>query len=462
MNPAGGVQQCAEHDHVVQFYDSDEFLVASVREFLVRGLSAGEAAVLIATKAHRDSLAAALTTSGIDVGAMEADGAYVALDAAETLSKFMVDGSPDPHRFTDVIGRVLDGLTAEGRSIRAFGEMVALLWADGNVAAAIRLEELWNELAETHSFALFCAYPMEGFGDDASDQGFRDICDRHSHVVPAETYSHLGTDGDRLRSVAWLQQRATATAAEAETLKARQLELEETLRRLEEQDRLRTQFVAMVVHDLRTPTAVVSGFLQLLQENWSSLDDEQIAALLEKAQSNTSNIVKLIDDILTVTKLETGEFTFDTQQVDLAEIVYRAVGDIRHVTKGATFAVRLQDGLPAAIADDRRQSQILNNLLSNAVKFSPSGTTVAVTVRPRDGELLVSVRDEGVGISAPDLEKLFKRFSRLRQEGVRDVKGSGLGLYITKALVEGQGGRIWVESTPGRGSTFFYTVPTAA
>src|SRR5687768_4544572 len=181
-----------DHEHVVQFYESDDFLADSVASFFAAALRSGEACVLIATPAHRAAVEAALASAGgCDLFAARARGQYVALDAAETLALFMVDGMPDPQRMFELVDTLMRD-AAQGRpGMRAFGEMVALLWAAGNRAAALRLEELWNELQKRHKFTLFCAYPMNGFAADENDDepGLGHVCRTHSRVIPAESYS---------------------------------------------------------------------------------------------------------------------------------------------------------------------------------------------------------------------------------------------------------------------------------
>src|SRR5439155_510985 len=144
-------------------------------------------------------------------------GRYFALDAAETLSLFMLDGIPDVVRFRTVIGGVLEQAKATaGDRARAtvFGEMVALLWAAGKRDAAIRLEELWNDLAQTHAFSLRCAYPMADFHREEHSAAFRAICERHSGVIPGESYTSLASEADRLRNITYLQQKAQALETE--------------------------------------------------------------------------------------------------------------------------------------------------------------------------------------------------------------------------------------------------------
>ena len=180
------------HAHTVQFYGASAVLVEELSSFIGGALAAGDSAVVIATKANRDGLERQLHFRGFDTARAIAKGRYIALDAAETLAAFMRDGWPDAALFTEVVGGVLAqaAATASGKNARisAFGEMVALLWAEGNGEAAVRLEQLWNNLARMYRLSLHCAYPMSGF--DRAEHGdlFLKICAEHSHVIPLDTW----------------------------------------------------------------------------------------------------------------------------------------------------------------------------------------------------------------------------------------------------------------------------------
>ncbi len=178
-----GGELAEEHHHRVELYESDESLVDSVCAFLEPALSAGDATVVVATEGHRQKFVAELGGRGIDVRAARAGGRFVELDAAETLASFMVDRRPDPARFAREIGGLFDRAGAGGRGVRVYGEMVVLLWAEGNISAAIALEDLWNELAGTRPFSLLCAYPMVSFAGAESTQPFRVPAahQRHAH-----------------------------------------------------------------------------------------------------------------------------------------------------------------------------------------------------------------------------------------------------------------------------------------
>lgn len=206
--------EIGKSEHFVQFYDEDDFLIESVSAFIGCALGAGEGAIVIATEAHRTALAARFTENGLDLSALSERGQYVALDAADTLAKFMVNGQPDAALFEEVVGGAVRQVGSKQPHIRAFGEMVALLWAEGNSSAAIRLEELWNELGKTHSFSLFCAYPLSGFHGEVNGQPFTHICDKHSRVLPSESYFSSAESTERLRTVTLLQQKAASLKAE--------------------------------------------------------------------------------------------------------------------------------------------------------------------------------------------------------------------------------------------------------
>ncbi len=173
--------QPAEESHFVLFYEDDEFLVDSVARFVASGLTLGDPVVVVATESHRTSLREKLEAESFDVLGAIGSRQLTMLDAEETLSAFMVDGSPDATRFAAAIGRVLDDLL-EGRSrtpVRVYGEMVDLLCRDGAPEEAVRLEHLWNELADRHPFCLFCAYTMATFANGERARVYARVCDAH-------------------------------------------------------------------------------------------------------------------------------------------------------------------------------------------------------------------------------------------------------------------------------------------
>jgi anti-sigma regulatory factor (Ser/Thr protein kinase) len=172
------------HDHVVGVYNRDQELICAVERFVADTLEQGGAAVVVATEAHRSAIDAALVDRGVALDVAIGSGRYQTIDAAETLSMLMHDGRLDHGQFASVAAKVLERAKAAGRPVRIFGEMVGLLWDQGDVAGALELESLWNDLARRHTFALFCAYAMSSLEMSADLAAVRGICDCHASVFP--------------------------------------------------------------------------------------------------------------------------------------------------------------------------------------------------------------------------------------------------------------------------------------
>ncbi|MDP9019912.1 MAG: MEDS domain-containing protein [Actinomycetota bacterium] len=182
-SPPTGTVEAPVHHHLLEFYEADHLLADSVRAHVEPGLRGDDAVVVVATEAHRELFGAALSGSGVDVGAARIASRYLGLDAGEMLTRFMVDGAPDPGRFRTVIGEVIASVTGSGRRVRIYGEMVAVLWAEGDVSAAISVEDLWNDLGRTRPFSLLCAYPTTAFDRVESTGLLRTLCEQHSPVA---------------------------------------------------------------------------------------------------------------------------------------------------------------------------------------------------------------------------------------------------------------------------------------
>ena len=169
-------------EHLVQIYQDDAVMLDSLEGFLGGGLEAGDAVIVIATAAHLDALEIRLGAHGFDMADACLRDQYIPLDAEETLSKFMVDGWPDEGLFRQLVNQLIVRARGDGRRVRAFGEMVALMWAQGQNGATIRLEHLWHNICQTELFSLFCAYPRSGFTQNA-EASIKEICATHSRVI---------------------------------------------------------------------------------------------------------------------------------------------------------------------------------------------------------------------------------------------------------------------------------------
>lgn len=217
------------HGHVVHFYAEDGFLLDSLSRYIGTALGGGDAALVIATQEHRDGLWKRLTGRGLDMRAATQQGRYIALDAAETLAKIMVGKVPGEVQFLEHVGGIVAGAAeaCEGGPghVAAFGEMVALLWAQGMTEAVLRLEELWNQLMKVHPLTLRCAYPISSFFREEHGEALLKICGAHSAVIPGESYTRLVNEDERLRNITHLQHKAQAL----ETEKAERREIQRSL-----------------------------------------------------------------------------------------------------------------------------------------------------------------------------------------------------------------------------------------
>jgi PAS domain S-box-containing protein len=215
--------------HLVQFYDEEKFLCEAVCAYVSAGFAPGEPVIIIATAAHQKAFSDALRASGVDVEHAAATRQLTLLDAHETLAQFMREGTPDSELFEMHVGALLREVREawHERPARAYGEMVDVLWKSGNRQGAIRLEQLWNELATREAFSLVCGYGMDGFQSTQDLADFERVCSCHSHVSPTESFSKLLSEDVRLREVSALQQRARALEAEIAHRKALEADLRE-------------------------------------------------------------------------------------------------------------------------------------------------------------------------------------------------------------------------------------------
>ena len=562
--------ETSEPEHFVQFCETDAFLVNSLSEFIGTALRQGDAGIVIATQSHRESLEERLKVDGLEVAAARVSGQYVSIDAAATLPEFMIDGSPDPERFAEVIGSIITR-AAKGRChVRIFGELVALLWADGKRAAALRLEELWNDLARTYSFSLFCAYPMQGFGGEVYEVEFTEICQQHSRVIPAESYTALASPDERLRVITLLQQKANSLEVEIAERKVAEEALKETEARLrfitesmpqkiftvqpngaidyfnpqwteftglsfeeirgwgwtqlihpddveenirswqrsidtgepfyfehrfrgadgvyrwhvtraipmrdaqgkivtwigsntdiDEQKRLeerKDEFINMASHELKTPVTSLKGFTQVLQSRFKKRGDGETLRFLTIMDTQLNKLTKLINDLLDVSKMQHGKLDYREDLFDLNALVQEIVGNLQAGT--STHQLLIDGTTEVQVYGDRdRIGQVLINLLTNAIKYSPKADMVIVHISKDQENAIVSVQDFGIGIAAADHGQIFERFYQIPIAHSELSGGQGLGLTTVKMIVELHGGRVSVESIPGAGSTFKFTLP---
>ena len=486
------------HRHAVQFYENEHFLAAAVADFLADGLVGGHTVIVIATTTHREAFFYRLKAKGIDPDSFVRKQQLIWLDARETLANFLVQSLPDAQRFQQVVGSLLEEAIAAARpaAVRAYGEMVDLLWKDGNIEGAIQLEDMWNGLQQRHEFSLLCTYAMGNFYKSSHTQGFDHICKQHSHVVPTERYLDIDV-GDRLREISLLQQRARSLETEIEhrteleqrlrIALAAKIQAEDELRRaLSERDvslkrereargeaesasRAKNEFLAVMSHELRTPLNAIGGHVQLLEMRIHGPIIEAQREALMRIERSQRHLLALINDILNLTRIEAGRVQYVLEDLALEPLMAEVKAMLEPLLLQHTLTldfdttvVRLGSRNISVRADRDKVQQILLNLLSNAIKFTPAGGRISLSmgISPQLRSVaFIEVSDTGIGIESSKLETIFQPFVQLVSRPANRPDGVGLGLSISRDLARGMSGDLVARSVVGEGTTFTLTLP---
>jgi GAF domain-containing protein len=237
-------------------------------------------------------------------------------------------------------------------------------------------------------------------------------------------------------------------------------EIQDKSRQVEEASKHKSQFLANMSHELRTPLNAILGYTELIIDGIYGEAPEKMRTVMERVQSNGKHLLGLINDVLDLSKIEAGQLVLSIQDYSIKDVVhgvYSAVEPLAN-SKKLAFKIDVPANLPPARGDDRRLTQVLLNLVGNAIKFTDAGE-VAVKAAASNGAYTISVRDTGPGIAEADQAKIFDEFQQADSTQTKAKGGTGLGLSIAKRIIEMHGGKLWVESSLGAGSTFFFTVP---
>ncbi|HXM65536.1 MAG TPA: MEDS domain-containing protein [Candidatus Acidoferrum sp.] len=465
----GSWSKHGDHQHGVQFYSQDKFLLEELSGYIGGALRAGDAAVVVATEAHRNGLLQWVTAQGLDVTDLLVQGRFVALDARQTLAAFMVEGWPNEELFNKVIGAVVTKASAAARRecprVAIFGEMVALLWADGKSQAAIRLEQLWNDLARKHSFSLFCAYPMSAFQKEEDAELLLKVCNEHSAVIPTETYMGLDSEGERLRNIAQLQQKARALETEVAEHKRLRQELELHVRaRTAELQGKNAQLVEEIKRreDAETSLRTLTSQLMLIR------DEERRRVAHELHESTAQVLATLSMNLCVLGDIDRPANASESKLItESASLVDGLLGEVRQLSHLLHPPTLDEMGLPSAIqwyseqfakrtnihvtlqipTDFGRLSRereiamfrVVQEALANVHEHSGS-PSASIRLSKSGGHACLQVSDLGKGMSgksAPDSTGvgINGMRERLRQRGgVLTIHSSGRGTLITADL----------------------------
>ncbi len=451
--PPGPVAHCG---HTVQFYGEDSALLDELSRFVGTELVAGNAVVVIATKTHRDGLTQRLQARGLDTAPAIEQGRYIALDAAETLAKFMRDRWPDADLFIEVIGSILGQAAAAGGKtahVAAFGEMVALLWAKGNAEGVVRLEQLWNNLARTYDLSLRCAYPISGFNHEDHGDAFLKICSEHSQVIPVESYTALLSDEERNRSIAQLQQKARAL----ETEMAERKQVEEALRRIKADLEFQVEQRTAALRQLSSRLLSLQDFerRRIARELHDSLGQYLIGLKLNahmlrqspEREELWSEADKLMEQC--ISEVRTLSYLLHPPTMDAAGFASAA----RWYVEGYGQRSGLQVTLDAPVDLGRLADtielalfRVLQEALTNVHRHS-GASAAEVVVRQDAEQVILEVRDNGRGIRA-DLMDHFHTTGA----------GTGVGIAGIRERVRELGGRLTLQSD-GNGTLVSVAIP---
>jgi signal transduction histidine kinase len=257
---------------------------------------------------------------------------------------------------------------------------------------------------------------------------------------------------------------AVERAGLAERLARREAEQAQQLLKFQNEhlveiDRLKDEFVSSISHELRTPLTSIAGYVELLQEEEG---DPQKLGHLAIVARNSERLLALVSDLLFAARLQYGRLELERSPVDLRSLVVQCVDSARPRAQAASVRLELHaEDVPPIAGEPAKLAQLLDNLVSNAIKFTPSNGHVGVRVTPHAEMIRIEVSDTGIGIPDVERERLFERFFRAQSALERQIQGTGLGLYISKAIVDAHDGRIGVTSTPGEGTTFIVELPVA-
>src|SRR3984893_1853990 len=403
--------------HRVQFYADDSFLLDDLSRFIGTALGAGDAAIVLATPAHREALEQRLQARGLSTAKSIRQGRYIVLDAAGTLQKFLVEGFPEAARFREILSNIVVRARAaveSGARVVAFGEMVALLWQDGKCDAAIRLEQLWNELGKEHTFFLRCAYPIKSFAHEHHSEPFLKICSEHSDVIPSDSYTGLDSQAEQRRNIALLQQKEQAHDALRETKIRLENEIAERTmaeQRLRASERSLRELSGMLLkmqdderrHMGRELHDSVGQYLAVLKMGLEVLKADKRSSR-GSAEQQFSECLRLVDQ--SMTEVRTMSYLLYPPMLEEMGLETAIGWYLDGFAKRS--GIRTTFEMPQPVGRVHRDAElavfrILQESLTNIHRHSES-STAKVRLIKTDREVTIEIHHQGKGIPAPVIE----------------------------------------------------------
>jgi signal transduction histidine kinase len=296
--------------------------------------------------------------------------------------------------------------------------------------------------------------PIRTLQEGAARIGAGDL----GHRIEVRTGDELETLGEEFNQMTARLQESHANLEEK--VESRTHELAEALEQLEIASKHKSEFLANMSHELRTPLNAILGYTELILDKIYGDVPEKIQGVLERLEKNGRHLLGLINDVLDLSKIEAGQLSLSLNDYSMQEVVHTVVNSVESLAEEKHLALRVSvpPDLTVGRGDEQRIVQVFLNLVGNAIKFTEEGE-VKVEVTSSNSKFLVAVSDTGPGLSEADQQRIFEEFHQADSSSTKKKGGTGLGLTISKKIVAMHGGRIWVESSPGQGSTFWFTLP---
>jgi CheY-like chemotaxis protein len=438
-------------DHTLQFYESEDRLEEVVSEYLAEGLDRGDAVMVIASRRRAAALILMLDALGCEVERARGDGSLVFLDGSETLAEMVRAGKPDPAFFHAHLGAIVATLTAASSSkgpgrVRVYSELADALWRRGEREAAVRLEELWNEVAAKGPVSLCCPYVTGSFENEDDAESLGAICGAHTRIVPA---SIEPVDDDEADEPPVPRDELERQLCEA--VAARERAEEE----LEQARRGRDELLADVAHQLRAPLAAIAGWAAVLKGG-RGVDATLVGKAVDVIERNARAQRKIIDGLLDEARVLAGTLRLDRRPMSLSGVVSDVVDAARAnaVARRIVLGFESSGDLHLVLADRDRLRQVVSTLVDKAIEAMPDG-----------GRLAVRCRRQGFGLGL-DVEPSGEAVDTLFRPREIDRVGAGrraretLGLALARHLVELHGGQLVAEmGATGRGARFSLLLP---
>lgn len=229
--------------------------------------------------------------------------------------------------------------------------------------------------------------------------------------------------------------------------------------RYREAEEMKSTFISVISHELKTPVALIKGYATTLAREDAHWDQQALREGLQVIEEESDRLNRLIDNLLDASRIQAGALELELGDVNLPQLMRQASERFATQTDRHRFVLDFPPSFPIVIGDEGRLRQVIDNLISNAIKYSPNGGTIRLGGWAEEDQVTAYVADEGIGIPPEEQSRLFSRFYRIDSSLRRQTQGAGLGLFLCKSLIEAHGGKIWVNSEPGKGATFFFTLP---